>query len=167
MFLAAPIRRQVARMEFPSQSERRIAAFFSVDSSFMIFKMLERSGKDNSEMIVLRKTIIGRTRIGYILDDMEVEFDDDDLKKLYTDPRFTSRHSQAVVSRFRDRIGFIKAAKDERDIYAMRSFRFERLKGNRQDEFSIRLNDQWRLIVQIRGAAPLKRIGVLAIEDYH
>lgn len=98
---------------------------------------------------------------------MEVEFDDDDLKRLYEDPKSTGGHGQVVVSRFRDRIGFIKAAKDERDLYAMRSFRFERLKGNRQDEFSMRLNDQWRLIVQIRGTAPQKRIGVIGIEDYH
>ncbi len=98
---------------------------------------------------------------------VEVEFDDEDLRRLYHEAKETGGFSQSVVSRFRDRIGFIKAARDERDIYAMRSLRFERLKGKRQHDFSIRLNDQWRLIVQLRGEAPQKRIVIRGIEDYH
>ena len=98
---------------------------------------------------------------------MEVDFDDDNLRKVYFDPTFGGGFGQAIVRRYRERIGFIRAATDERDIYAMRSFRFERLKGKRQHQFSIRLNDQWRLIVEIRGEAPQKRIGIVGIEDYH
>ena len=31
----------------------------------------------------------------------------------------------------------------------------------------MRLNDQWRLIIEIRGQAPMKVIHILEIVDYH
>lgn len=129
--------------------------------------MHNRSSMVNIQIITLRKTSIADFGWPLYLGGVEVEFDDDDLRQLYEDAAMTGGFSQSVVSRFRDRIGFIKSSRDERDLYAMRSLRFERLKGKRQNEFSMRLNDQWRLIVQIRGEAPHKRIAVLGIEDYH
>ena len=61
----------------------------------------------------------------------------------------------------------IRAAVDERDLYAMKSLHFEKLKGSRQDERSLRLNKQWRLIVKIVAATPKNLVAVLGIEDYH
>jgi len=98
---------------------------------------------------------------------MDVEFRDDDLKKLETDAAFTGTFSKAIVSAFRKRLQFIRAAVDERDFYPMRSLRFEKLKGNRSHQYSMRLNDQWRLIVEIKTAKPKNVIVVVAIEDYH
>ncbi|MBG0845746.1 type II toxin-antitoxin system RelE/ParE family toxin [Ectopseudomonas oleovorans] len=98
---------------------------------------------------------------------MEVEFDDDDLDRLETDSRFTAGYSQEVVRAYRKRLQTIRAAQDERDFYALKSLHFEKLKGIRDGQNSMRLNSQWRLIVVIRGESPCKIIGIIEIADYH
>jgi len=98
---------------------------------------------------------------------MEVEFDDDELDRLEIDPGFTAGQGEVVVRAYRKVMQAIRAAVDERDLYQSKGRRFEKLKGKRQHQHSLRLNDQWRLIVEIRGEAPNKRIGIVGIEDYH
>ncbi len=98
---------------------------------------------------------------------MEVEFDDKELQQAERDPTCTGGHAEAVTKGFRRVMQQIRAAADERDLYAFKSRRFEKLKGKRQHQHSLRINDQWRLIVEIRGEAPNKKIGIVAIEDYH
>lgn len=98
---------------------------------------------------------------------MEVEFDDPDLDDLETNARYEGRYSQGVVRAYRKRLQSIRAAADERDLYAMKSNHFEKLKGNRSHQHSMRLNNQWRLIIEIRGRSPKKRIAICSIEDYH
>lgn len=61
----------------------------------------------------------------------------------------------------------IRAASDERTFYAHRSLDFEKLKGDRQGQFSMRLNDQWRLIVALREESLRKVVHVIEIIDYH
>jgi toxin HigB-1 len=61
----------------------------------------------------------------------------------------------------------IRAAHDERDFYAMKSLRFEKLEGDRSSQRSVRLNDQWRLILEFSGEAPAKTLLIVTIEDYH
>ena len=98
---------------------------------------------------------------------MEVEFRDSDLRRLESDARFTAGLSPALVKAFRRRLQFIRAAPDERDLYQMRSLHFERLKGNRRHQRSIRLNDQFRLIVEIQGRDRTRKLIVVEITDYH
>ena len=98
---------------------------------------------------------------------MEVEFDDDNLDRLETDAQYTAGHSQEVVRAFRKRMQQIRAFRDERDFLTVRSLNFEKLKGNREGQHSIRLNLQWRLILEIRGDHPCKVIGIIEIVDYH
>jgi len=98
---------------------------------------------------------------------MEVEFDDDNLDRLETDAKFTAGYSQEVARAFRKRMQQIRAAKNERDLGAVRSLNFEKLKGNREGQHSIRLNLQWRLILEVRGEHPCKVIGIIEIVDYH
>ena len=97
---------------------------------------------------------------------MEVEFDDPDLDRLETDPQFTAGYAPAIVKGFRKAMQHIRAAKDERDLYATRGFHFEKLKG-REPERSLRLNKQWRLIVEVEDGTKSQRIRVKNIEDYH
>lgn len=98
---------------------------------------------------------------------MEVEFDDDDLDRLETDPQFTAGFSQEVVRAYRKRMQQIRAFRDERDFMQLKSLHFEKLKGDRQGQHSVRLNLQWRLILEIRGDHPCKVIGIVEIVDYH
>lgn len=97
---------------------------------------------------------------------MVVEFDDSDLDRLETDAKFDAGFSANVVTAYRKRIQFIRCAEDERAFYASKSWHYEKLQG-RPGEHSIRLNDQWRLIVRYSGSEKDKIIVVVSIEDYH
>lgn len=97
---------------------------------------------------------------------MKYRFADGELKQLYEETHRKGKYSEAVVKAFRRRMQLIKDARDERDIRAMKSLRFEKLKGQRSGEFSIRLNQQWRLILKFETASEEKRVIVISIEDY-
>jgi toxin HigB-1 len=98
---------------------------------------------------------------------MEVGFEDDDLNRLEVDPKFTAGHEEGVVKAFRKLMQMIRAAPDERDFYALKSLHFEKLQGKRSHQRSMRLNNRWRLIVELKGEAPSKTVRVIGIEDYH
>lgn len=98
---------------------------------------------------------------------MDVRYEDSELERLATDPSFRGKWSQAVVKAFRKRIQAIGAATDERVFYQMKSLHFEKLAGARRHQHSMRLNDQYRLIVEYEGKSPNKTIVVISIEDYH
>lgn len=97
---------------------------------------------------------------------MDVDHDDPRLARLETDRTATAGHGDAVDRGFRKLMMVIRAAVDERDFYRMKSLHFEQLQG-REPERSLRINKQWRLVIELRGSAPNKRVGVLGIEDYH
>ena len=61
----------------------------------------------------------------------------------------------------------IRAAMDERDLYNLKGLRFEKLDGARSHQRSVRLNKQWRLILELTGEAPKKTVRVIGVEDYH
>ena len=98
---------------------------------------------------------------------MEIEYKNQNLDRLETDAAFASGFSHDVVKAFRKRIQIIRAATDECDLYNIRGNRFEKLKGDRSHQYSMRLNDQWRLILEIRQTSPKHIVVVIDIEDYH
>jgi proteic killer suppression protein len=98
---------------------------------------------------------------------MEVEFAKDDLDRLETDPVFSNGLAAPLVRAYRKLLQVIRSARDERDFYAMRSLHFERLKGGRRHQHSLRLNDQFRLIVELTGRGHDKSVRIVGIEDYH
>jgi proteic killer suppression protein len=98
---------------------------------------------------------------------MDVSFEDPSLERLAADPAHSGGHGNEIVRAYRKRMQQIRAASDERVFYAHRSFRFEKLKGQRSGQYSMRLNDQWRLIVELRGNAPNKTVHIVEIVDYH
>jgi proteic killer suppression protein len=98
---------------------------------------------------------------------MDVLFADDDLMRLESELEYTAGRPQAVVRAFRKTIRFVRSAVDERDFRNFRSLRFEKLKGKRSHQHSMRLNDQYRLIVELTREGPRKQVTVVSIEDYH
>jgi len=98
---------------------------------------------------------------------MNPRFKDKDLDRLETDPDFDADYSESIVRAFRKRMQQIRSAVDERDFYALKSLHFEKLQGNRSHQYSMRLNDQWRLILEFEGEGQNKVVLVAAIEDYH
>lgn len=75
--------------------------------------------------------------------------------------------SEAIIRAFRLRMQTIRGAKDERDFYALKSLHFETLEGNRSHQHSMRLNKQFRLILELQGSGQDKNVMIVAIEDYH
>ncbi len=97
---------------------------------------------------------------------MEVDFEDASLQRLEADASFTGGFDAAIVKAFRKRMQFIRAAVDERAFYVMKSLHYEKLKGDRDGQSSMRLNDQWRLILRIERVAE-KHVVIISIADYH
>lgn len=98
---------------------------------------------------------------------MEVEFGDPDLDRLEVDPRFTGGFQPAIVRGYRKALQSIRAAVDERDIYANKGLHFEKLKGARSHQRSVRINKQWRLILEMADGEKGRSVRVVGIEDYH
>lgn len=98
---------------------------------------------------------------------MEIEFEDDDLDRLEIEAGYYASYSAAIVTAYRKRIQMIRAALDERTFYAMKSLHFEKLQGDRYGQYSMRLNDQWRLIIRLKSETQGKIVVVVSIKDYH
>ena len=98
---------------------------------------------------------------------MDVEFEDASLRRLEADPGYTAGYDAAIVKAFRKRMQIIRAAIDERAFYAMKSLHYEKLKGNLDGHSSMRLNDQWRLLLRLRQDEDGKTVVVISIADYH
>jgi proteic killer suppression protein len=98
---------------------------------------------------------------------MEVEFEDDCLRRLEVDPGYDAGFGREIVKAFGKRMQLIRAAPDERDFYALKSLNFEKLQGDREGQHSMRLNQQWRLILRFSRHANGKVVVVISIVDYH
>ena len=97
----------------------------------------------------------------------EVSYRDVSLEKLERDASYTAGYDVAIVKAFRKRMWAIRNSVDERDFRAMISAHFEKLAGDREGQYSMRLNDRWRLILEIEGKGANKRITIVEIADYH
>ena len=102
-----------------------------------------------------------------IISSVEPRFRDEALSKLEADADFDGGYHPSIVKAFRRRMQQIRAAVDERDFYSQKSLRFEKLKGKRAHQHSMRLNDQWRLILEFQGKGADKVVVIVGIEDYH
>jgi proteic killer suppression protein len=86
---------------------------------------------------------------------------------LYTKEQGAKKYPPEVVEAFFECVEVLKSAKDERDLYALKGLHYEKLKGKRQPQRSLRLNDQWRLIIEVVEDDYGNLILIIKIEDYH
>src|SRR5262249_22274989 len=101
---------------------------------------------------------------------MEIEFKDKRLEKIENGTAADLASSGVpleVIDRFRSRIDLLRSAPDERTIRNWKSLHYEKLKGDRSNQRSIRLNKKWRLIFTIDESRNPKTIVILKVEDYH
>lgn len=97
---------------------------------------------------------------------MRVEFGDAKLDRLEVDLEFTADLPLGVIRAYRKRMQLIRAAPDERSFYQLKSLHFEKLKAARAGDFSMRLNEKYRLTLSFVAEVP-KAVHIIAIEDYH
>jgi len=99
---------------------------------------------------------------------VEIIYAVEELDRLEVDGAFTAGLSQGLVKAYRNRINIIRQAVDERLFYAIKSLRFEKLEGKRKHQHSMRLNDKYRLIVELVERKPKdKAVRIVEITDYH
>jgi proteic killer suppression protein len=97
----------------------------------------------------------------------EVRFKDESLEELQEENAAKDKaYPAGVGKRFRKSLNWIRGATCELDLYQLKGLGFEKLKGKRQHQCSMKLNDQWRLILQMEGSNPTI-VWIVGIEDYH
>lgn len=100
---------------------------------------------------------------------MDFVFNNRKLEELYTLERGAEIYPEAVVEAFFEVMSIIENAPDERTFYALKNLHFEKLTGKRgkAEQRSLRLNQQWRLIVQLEKDQRGKFVVIIEIVDYH
>jgi toxin HigB-1 len=89
------------------------------------------------------------------------------LERMDEDPNFDGGFAVGLAKSFREMMNFIRAATNESVLRGRKSYRFKKLKGKRSSDYSMRLNDQFRLTFQVEKEAGGNRLVILEIEDYH
>ena len=76
---------------------------------------------------------------------MILSFGDKDTESLFNRKR-VKKLSLDISLRARNKLLIINAATNENDLCIPPGNRFERLKGDKKEWYSIRINDQWRVV---------------------
>jgi toxin HigB-1 len=100
---------------------------------------------------------------------LRFKFSKKKLDALYYEKKNPGTYSEAIIEAFFEVMSIIEAAPDERDLYNFKSLHFEKLEGKRGklEQRSLKLNDQFRLIVKLERDSSGKYILIIDIEDYH
>lgn len=98
---------------------------------------------------------------------MDVDFEDDRLALIETQQAAETRLPVGVIQSARRKLTVIRAAPDERTLRNWKSLHYEKLKGSRDDQRSIRLNSQWRMVFRIDTDCSPNKVTIIAVEDYH
>jgi plasmid maintenance system killer protein len=75
-------------------------------------------------------------------------FKDKSLERLYYNCDGKGSYPESVVRAFFKVMTYISSATSLRDLYELKGVRPHKLKGKRQDQISLSLNGQWRLIAE-------------------
>lgn len=98
---------------------------------------------------------------------MEIVFVDGDLAKLETEEAGNTQLPVGVIKSARRKLTVLRAAPDDRSLRNWKSLHYEKLKGDREGQRSIRLNDQYRIVFELNEKTQPPTVMILAIEDYH
>jgi proteic killer suppression protein len=94
---------------------------------------------------------------------MEIEFRDKALALVEAERASETRLPMAVIASLRNKIRFLRHAPDERSIRNWKSLHYEKM-GD--EERSIRINDQYRLIFAIDTESKPNKITVLRVWNH-
>jgi proteic killer suppression protein len=68
-----------------------------------------------------------------------------------------------LIRAARKKMAMLHAARELKDLLSPPGNRLERLKGERKESYSIRINDQWRIVFRFAGG----NAEDVKVEDYH
>jgi toxin HigB-1 len=98
---------------------------------------------------------------------VRIAFSDKKLQALYTHEKGAHRLDPDVYAAFLDVVAAVQAAKDPQDLRALKSLHYEKLKGDRRPDRSLRLHKGHRLTVREQRDAEGLYIEIIEIDDYH
>ena len=98
---------------------------------------------------------------------MEVVFADEALALIETERAGETRLSVAVIKSARRKLTVLRAAVDGRSLRNWKSLHYEKLRGARDGQRSIRLNDKYRMVFTLDENTDPQTVTILSIEDYH
>lgn len=98
---------------------------------------------------------------------MEIEYRDKRLALIPTERAAESKLPVSVIKSLREKLIVISAAPDERTLRNWKSLRYEQLKRDRRGQRSIRLNQQFRLLLEVDDSRSSPKAILLGVEDYH
>jgi toxin HigB-1 len=99
--------------------------------------------------------------------EMRIEFADAELVLIETDEAGSTRLPVAVIKSARRKLTVLRAAIDDRSLRNWKSLHYEKLRGDREGQRSIRLNDQYRMVFELDEETEPQTATILKIEDYH
>jgi len=94
---------------------------------------------------------------------MELIFEDKAYGRLEVDASYSHGFPAAVVGLYRSRLQILRAARDERDLAAMRCLVFRPHQARSRRQHSIRLNNQYCLIVQLQRRPGETVLGIVEV----
>lgn len=98
---------------------------------------------------------------------MEIEYADPSLALIETDNAGATQFPVSVIRSVRRKLTVLRAAPDDRTLRNWKSLHYEKLKGDREGQRSIRINDRYRLVFELDNDTTPQKTRILAIEDYH
>jgi len=98
---------------------------------------------------------------------MEIEFADSRLAEIETANAGSTGLPVPVIKAARRKLTLLRAATDGRVLRNWKSLHYEKLKGNREGQRSIRVNEKYRIVFTLDSDTEPQKATILSIEDYH
>lgn len=98
---------------------------------------------------------------------MRIVFAHNDLALIETDEAGATRLPVSVIKSARRKLTVLRAAINDRSLRNWKSLHYEKLRGDREGQRSIRLNDQYRMVLELDEETEPQTATILQIEDYH
>jgi toxin HigB-1 len=98
---------------------------------------------------------------------MRIVFAHATLALIETDEAGATQLPVPVIKSARRKLTVLRAVIDDRSLRNWKSLRYENLKGNREGQRSIRINNQYRMVFSLDEEADPPTITILSIEDYY
>lgn len=98
---------------------------------------------------------------------MEIEFADSALAAIETAEAGKTGLPVAVIKAARRKLTVLRAATDDRVLRNWKSLHYEKLKGDRAGQRSIRVNEKYRIVFTLDSDAQPQKATIISIEDYH